>query len=227
MIQGFGKLHCNSFKIKQLRCILAFAPRSVPCTNGDCRSDVARGQSAEHLTARSAVPAFLRQLRAVSTTARSRPVCKSRMLAVPRNGAKTPLQIARRCREDIFSDVDPFHAKSHSQASGIADQWSLDDQNRLRVRNVAVGELHCAQRRAVLYALKYAPRNSPDSAALTALTSTPSRSSLLRKYTSSWSPESKGSSFLPTPKDPRREITSGFSLTHSLRCRCSSLSPRR
>src|SRR6266403_4231847 len=51
--RGGGKLHCSSLQIKPLRYILAFAPRNVPCRNGDCRSDVARGQSAEHLTARS------------------------------------------------------------------------------------------------------------------------------------------------------------------------------
>src|SRR5882757_9580403 len=53
---GGGKLHCNSLKIKRLRYILTFAPRNAPCRNRDCRSDVARGHSAEHLTARSAVP---------------------------------------------------------------------------------------------------------------------------------------------------------------------------
>ena len=55
-VRGGGKLHCSSLKINRLRYILAFAPRNVPCRNGDCRSGVARGPSAEHLTARSAVP---------------------------------------------------------------------------------------------------------------------------------------------------------------------------
>src|SRR5882762_7014611 len=64
-----GKLHCSSLKIKRLQIIRTFAPRNVPCRNGDCRSDVARRSR------RSILPHALRfpcQRQAVSTRSSSK-----------------------------------------------------------------------------------------------------------------------------------------------------------